>query len=90
MGQLVWVMQMIGNLNKYNSEFKEIICKNIKKYRKELNIKLMDLAELLDVSPEYLKRLESHSDTRKTCSLKMLYKLSIIFNKKLDDFFKED
>lgn len=54
---------MIGNLNRYNPEFKEIICKNIKKYRKELNIKLMDLAELLDVSSEYFKRLESPSDT---------------------------
>lgn len=46
----------------------------------------MDLAELLDVSPKYLKRLESPNDDRKNCSLKLLYKLSIIFDKKLDDF----
>lgn len=77
---------MIENYKNYNPNYKAIICKNIKKYRKEKNIRLMDLAELLDVSPEYLKRLESPNDDRKNCSLKLLYKLSIIFDKKLDDF----
>ena len=80
---------MLEKLNKYNPNFKDIIAKNIKRYRKELNIKLMDLAEMLDVSPEYLKRIESPNDTRKNCSLKMLYKISLIFNKKIDDFFQE-
>ena len=46
----------------------------------------MELAELLDVSPEYLKRIESPSDDKKSCSLSLLYKVSIILDKKLDDF----
>ena len=46
----------------------------------------MDLAEILDVSPEYLKRLDSSNDEKKNCSLTLLYKLSLIFDKKMDDF----
>lgn len=77
---------MIEKLNKYNTEFKAIICNNIKFYRKERGIRLMDLAEMLDVTPEYLKRIESPNDSRKNCSLTLLYKMSIILDKKLDDF----
>lgn len=70
----------------YNEDFKSIIAYNIKYYRKEKGIKLMDLAELLGVTPEYLKRIESPNDDKKNCSLTLLYKISILFNKKLDDF----
>ena len=77
---------MVEKYNNYNPEFKAIICNNIKVYRKERGIRLMDLAELLDVSPEYLKRIESPNDTKKNCSLTLLYKISIILDKKIDDF----
>lgn len=76
----------MNGLQSYNKDFKKIICKNIKKFRKEKEIRLMDLAEMLEVSPEYLKRIESPNDDKKTCSLTLLYKLSLIFDKKLDDF----
>ena len=77
---------MIEKYNDYNPQFKAIICNNIKKYRKEKGLRLMELAELLDVSPEYLKRIESPNDEKKGCSLTLLYKISIILDKKLDDF----
>lgn len=77
---------MKDKLRKYNPEFKSIICNNIKVYRKEKGMRLMDLAEQLDVTPEYLKRVESPNDTKKNCSLALLYKISIILDKKLDDF----
>ena len=80
---------MIKEISGFNPEYKKIICKNIKKYRKEKRIRLMDLSEMLDVTPDYLKRLESPSDERKTCSLTLLYKLSLILDKKIDDFFKD-
>lgn len=80
---------MIKEINGFNPNYREIICKNIKKYRKEKKIRLMDLAEILDVSPDYLKRLESSGDSRKNCSLTLIYKLSLILDKKIDDFFKE-
>ena len=73
-------------LKNFNKDFRIVIAKNIKKFRKEQNIRLMDLAEILDVSPEYLKRLESSNDEKKNCSLTLLYKLSLIFDKKMDDF----
>lgn len=78
---------MIENYKNFNPEFKAIICNNIKIYRKEKGIRLMELAEILDVSPEYLKRIESPSDTKKNCSLALLYKISIILDRKIDDFF---
>jgi len=80
---------MYNNIKGFNKDFKKTICKNIKKFRKEKEIRLMDLAEILEVSPEYLKRIESPNDDKKTCSLTLLYKLSLIFDKKIDDFFKE-
>ena len=48
---------MIKEINRFNPNYREIICKNIKKCRKEKGLRLMGLAELLDVSPDYLKRL---------------------------------
>ena len=50
----------------------------------------MDLAEMLEVSPEYLKRIESPNDDKKTCSLTLLYKLSLIFFIILDDFLDDN
>lgn len=73
-------------LKNFNKDFRIVIAKNIKKFRKEQNIRLMDLAEILDVSPEYLKRLESSNDEKKNCSLTLLYKLFLNFDKKTDDF----
>lgn len=73
-----------------NKDYMTIIYKNIKRYRKESGISLMKIAELLDVSYDYLRRIESKNDLVKTCSLKLLIKFSILFNKPLDDFLRED
>ena len=51
---------------------------------------LMEVAEILDMSHDYLRRIESLNDEVKTCSLKLLIKFSILFDKKLDDFLKEE
>ena len=77
---------MIEKYKKYNPDFKAIICNNIKLYRKEKGIRLMELAEILDISPEYLKRIESPNDNKKNCSLSLLYKISIILDRNIDDF----
>ena len=50
----------------------------------------MDIAEKFDVTYDYLRRVESENDLIKTCSLKLLIKYSILFNRPLDDFIKED
>lgn len=73
-----------------NKDYMPIIYKNIKRYRQESGIPLMKIAEELNVSYDYLRRIESKNDLVKNCSLKLLIKLSIILNKTLDDFLKDD
>lgn len=74
-------------MDNFNENFKIIICQNIKNFRKESGLSVLQVSELVEVSPEYFKRIESPNDSRKNCSLTLLYKLSLIFNKHLDDFF---
>ncbi len=73
-----------------NKNYMPIIYRNIKKYRKESGYELKDVAEILDMSYDYLRRIESQNDDVKTCSLKLLIKFSILYNKKIDDFLKEE
>ena len=72
-----------------NKDYMPIIYKNIKKFRHQSGMSVMDVADALDMSYDYLRRIESINDTKKTCSLKLLIKFSILFNRKLDDFLKE-
>lgn len=67
-----------------------IIYHNIKKFRKESGLSLMDIAEKFDLTYDNLRRIESKNDLIKTCSLKLIIKYSILFNRPLDDFLKED
>lgn len=73
----------------YNSNIKSVICQNIKKYRKQNKISIIELAEKLDVSVNHLKRIESIND-RNNISLITLYKISIILGVRIDKFFEED
>lgn len=72
----------------FNQDIKAIVCQNIKKYRKEKGVRLMDLAEELDVSVNHLKRIESAND-RNNISLMTLYKISVILDVRIDKFFEE-
>lgn len=72
----------------FNQNIKAIICQNIKKYRKEKGIRLMDLAELIDVTPDHLKRIEAVND-RNNISLTTLYKISVVLDVRIDKFFDE-
>ncbi|MCI8498655.1 MAG: helix-turn-helix transcriptional regulator [Bacilli bacterium] len=73
----------------YNENIKSTVCKNVKKYRKERGVRLMDLAEKLDLSVNHLKRIESVND-RNNISLVTLYKISVILNVSIDKFFEEE
>ncbi|MBO5183105.1 MAG: helix-turn-helix transcriptional regulator [Bacilli bacterium] len=72
----------------FNDNIKSIICKNIKKYRIEKGVRLMDLADKLNLSVNHLKRIESVND-RNNISLMTLYKISIILGVRIDKFFEE-
>ena len=72
----------------FNDNIKSIICKNIKKYRIEKGVRLMDLADKLNLSVNHLKRIESVND-RNNISLMTLYKISINLGVRIDKFFEE-
>ena len=72
----------------FNDNIKSIICKNIKKYRIEKGVRLMDLADKLNLSVNHLKRIESVND-RNNIFLMTLYKISIIIGVRIDKFFEE-
>lgn len=73
---------------KFNKNIKATICQNIKKYRNEKGVRLMDLAEAIDVSPDHLKRIEAEID-RNNISLITLYKISVVLDVRIDKFFEE-
>ncbi len=81
-------MIFLSGYLKYNENIKSVVCQNIKKYRKEKGVRLMDLAEKLDLSVNHLKRIESVND-RNNISLITLYKISIILDVRIDRFFEE-
>lgn len=74
--------------SEFNENIKSIICKNIKKYRNEKGVRLMDLADKLDLSVNHLKRIESVND-RNNILLITLYKISIILGVRIDKFFEK-
>ncbi len=74
--------------SEFNENIKSIICKNIKKYRNEKGVRLMNLADKLDLSVNHLKRIESSND-RNNILLMTLYKISIILGVRIDKFFEE-
>ena len=84
------------------SNYQATICKNIKRIRKELydenkyyykenNLKnpysSQSIAELLGISHEYYKRLESFDKT-KPISIKIFLKVVVLFDKNIDEFLK--
>lgn len=84
------------------SSYQATICKNIKQRRRELyadnksyykenNLKnpytAESVAELLNISFEYYKRIESFDKT-KPISLKLLLKASVLFDIDIEDLFK--
>ncbi|MBP3831202.1 MAG: helix-turn-helix transcriptional regulator [Clostridia bacterium] len=72
-----------------NKDYMPIIYKNIKKFRIESGLSIIEVADILDMSYDYIRRIESNNDKVKTCSLKLLIKFSILYNKKLGNFLVE-
>ena len=72
----------------YNENIKEVICQNVKKYRHEKNVNLMDLSEELGITPDHLKRIESKNG-RNNISLMTLYKISVLLDISIDKFFED-
>ena len=63
----------------------DIIRRNIKKYRKEKGITSAQLAEMVGLSHDFIRQIESEK-TRYNFSVETLYKISVALDVSLDKF----
>lgn len=73
---------------KFNPNIYDTIRKNIKKYRKLRNMTSAELAELVDLSHDFIRQIESEK-VAYNFSVDTFYKISVALNVKLDDLIKE-
>ncbi len=66
----------------------EIISNNIKKYRKLRGITQAELAERVDLSHEFIRRIES-SKGKKNFSIDTIYRIAVALDVDVDQFFKK-
>lgn len=66
----------------------DIIRRNIKKYRKEKGLTSAQLAEMVDLSHDFIRQIESEK-TRYNFSVETLYKISVALNVSLDKFVEQ-
>ena len=66
----------------------DIIRRNIKKYRKERGMTSAQLAELVDLSHDFIRQIESEK-TAYNFSVDTFYKISVALGVKLDDLIQE-
>jgi len=78
-------MKIISMQNK-EKYYYDLIVSNLKKIRQKHLLSQEEFAEKLDCSRKYISRLENN---REKISLKMLLKISTIFNINPQDFFQK-
>ncbi len=66
----------------------DIIRRNIKKYRKEKGITSAQLAEMVDLSHDFIRQIESEK-TRYNFSVETLYKISVALDVSLDNLIEK-
>ena len=71
--------------DKNDSTVYDIIRRNIKKYRKEKGITSAQLAEMVGLSHDFIRQIESEK-TRYNFSVETLYKISVALDVSLDKF----
>lgn len=74
---------------KFNPNIYDIIRRNIKKYRKERGMTSAELAELVDLSHDFIRQIESEK-TAYNFSVDTFYKISVALGVKLDDLIQEN
>ncbi len=71
----------------FNENIMEVVSKNIKKYRLKEGITQEQLAVDIGLSYDFVRRLEFKKG-KVGCSLKTLYKISIVLNTNIGRFFE--
>lgn len=72
----------------FNKNIKEIVSKNIKKYRLDAGITQEQLAVDIGKSYDFVRRLEFKKGEI-GCSLDTLYRISVVLNQPMGKFFEE-
>ncbi len=72
----------------YKTNIYDIIRMNIKKYRKEKGLTSAQLAEMVDVSHDFIRQIES-TKVAYNFSVDTFYKISVALGVKLDDLIQE-
>ena len=72
----------------FDKNIKEIVSKNIKKYRLEASITQEQLAVDIGKSYDFVRRLEFKKGEI-GCSLDTLYRISVVLNQPMGKFFEE-
>ena len=71
----------------FKTNIYDIIRRNIKKYRKERGMISAQLAELVDLSHDFIRQIESEK-TAYNFSVDTFYKISVALGVKLDDLIQ--
>ena len=66
----------------------ELISHNIKKYRKKRGITQAKLDEMVDLSHEFIRRIESPKG-KKNFSIDTIYRISVALEVDIDKFFRK-
>lgn len=72
----------------FNPDIYNVIRKNIKKYRKEKGLTAAALAELVGLSHDFIRQIESEKAAY-NFSVDTFYKISVALNVTLDDLIQE-
>lgn len=72
----------------FDDDYMTKVSANIKKYRKEAGITQEQLAEDIDRSYDFMRRLEFKKG-KIGCSLETLYRIAVVLGQPIDNFFKE-
>lgn len=72
----------------FKTNIYDIIRKNIKKYRNERGLTSAQLAEMVDLSHDFIRQIESEK-TAYNFSVDTFYKISVALNVTLDDLIQE-
>ena len=72
----------------YDKDIYNTIRKNIRKYRKEKKMTSAKLAELVDLSHDFIRQIQSDKSAY-NFSVETFYKISVALNVTLDDLIKK-
>lgn len=74
---------------KFDNDIYNTIRKNIRKYRNEKGITSMQLAEMVDLSHDFIRQIQSEK-AGYNFSVDTFYRISVALGVSLDDLIKKD